>query len=98
MEAMRLLVESGFDFLPDTDLQKQPIVRLGVHSQATKHSVLPSFDWTFACERFPHERWILAVQKSFLSKLLSVLLEANGMKYGRFSSLCVLLPSLLNLY
>ena len=26
MEAMRLLVESGFDFLPDTDLQKQPIM------------------------------------------------------------------------
>ena len=36
---------------------------------------------------------------SSLRKLLSVLLEANGMKYGRFSSLCVLLgrPSLTKL-
>ena len=73
VEAMRLLEESGFGFLPETDLQKQPILEtvmsVGLRLCALEYSakqlnILPV--------TFPHERWVLAVQRSFLSQEATV--------------------------
>ena len=82
LEAMRLLVESGFDFLPDTDLQKQPIMEtvmsVGLQLCALEYTVKQLNTLSYLAltgllpEFFPHERWILAVQKSFLSQEVAV--------------------------
>ena len=76
IEAIRLLDESGFGFLPESDLRNQPILetvmsvglrqcalefsakQLNILSYLTMSGLLP--------ETFPHERWVLAVQRSFL--------------------------------
>ena len=81
-EAIRLLEESGFGFLPESDLQNQPILetvmsvglrlcaleysakQLNILSYLTLSGLLP--------ETFPHEKWVLAVQRSFLTQEAAV--------------------------
>ena len=81
-EAIRLLEESGFGFLPESELQNQPILetvmsvglrlcalefsakQLNILSYLTMSGLLP--------ETFPHEKWVLAVQRSFLTQEAAV--------------------------
>ena len=82
VEAMRLLEDSGFGFLPEADLQNRPILetvmsvglrlcaleysakQLNILSYLTLSGLLPV--------TFPHEKWVLAVQRSFLSQEAAV--------------------------
>ena len=78
LEAMRLFGECGFDFLPETDLQKRPglevVMTVGLHLCALEMTD-QQLD-TLACialagqllEFFPLKQWISAVKKSFLSQ------------------------------
>ena len=82
LEAMRLFGECGFDFLPETDLQRRPgldvVMTVGLHLCALELTD-QQLD-TLAClalagllpEFFPFERWVLAVKKSFLSQEIVV--------------------------
>ena len=75
---MRLFGECGFDFLPETDLQRRPgldvVMTVGLHLCALELTD-QRLD-TLAClalagllpEFFPFGHWILAVKKSFLSQ------------------------------
>ena len=70
LEAMRLLGECGFDFLPETGLQKRPglDVVMTVGLQLCALELTDQQLDTLAClalagllpEFFPHERWVLA--------------------------------------
>ena len=76
--SMRLFGECGFDFLPETDLQKRPglevVMTVGLHLCALEMTD-QQLD-TLACialagqlpEFFPLQHWISAVKKSFLSQ------------------------------
>ena len=78
LDAMRLFGECGFDFLPETDLQKRPglevVMTVGLHLCALEMTD-QQLD-TLACialagqlpEFFPLKQWISAVKKSFLSQ------------------------------
>ena len=78
LDAMRLFGECGFDFLPETDLQKRPglevVMTVGLHLCALEMTD-QQLD-TLACialagqlpEFFPLQQWISAVKKSFLSQ------------------------------
>ena len=78
LEAMSLFGECGFDFLPETDLQKRPglevVMTVGLHLCALEMTD-QQLD-TLACialagqlpEFFPFKQWISAVKKSFLSQ------------------------------
>ena len=78
LDAMRLFGECGFDFLPETDLQKRPgleaVMTVGLHLCALEMTD-QQVD-TLACialagqlpEFFPLMQWISAVKKSFLSQ------------------------------
>ena len=78
LDAMRLFGECGFDFLPETDLQKRPglevVMTVGFHLCALEMTD-QQLD-TLACialagqlpEFFPLQQWISAVKKSFLSQ------------------------------
>ena len=82
IETVRLLDESGFGFLPESDLQNQPMLetvmsvglrlcaleftakQLNILAYLSMSGLLP--------ETFPHERWVLAVQRSFLTQEAAV--------------------------
>ena len=78
LEVMRLFGECGFEFLPETDLQKRPglevVMTVGLHLCALEMTD-QQVD-TLACialagqlpEFFPIQQWICAVKKSFLSQ------------------------------
>ena len=78
LDAMRLFGECGFDFLPETDLQKRPglevVMTVGLHLCALEMTD-QQVD-TLACialagqlpEFSPLMQWISAVKKSFLSQ------------------------------
>ena len=78
LDAMRLFGECGFEFLPETDLQKRPglevVMTVGLHLCALEMTD-QQLD-TLACialagqlpEFFPLQQWISAVKKSFLSQ------------------------------
>ena len=78
LDAMRLFGECGFEFLPETDLQKRPglevVMTVGLHLCALEMTD-QQLD-TLACialagqlpEFFPLQQWIRAVKKSFLSQ------------------------------
>ena len=78
LDAMRLFGGCGFDFLPETDLQKRPglevVMTVGLHLCALEMTD-QQLD-TLACialagqlpEFFPLQQWISAVKKSFLSQ------------------------------
>ena len=78
LDVMRLFGECGFEFLPETDLQKRPglevVMTVGLHLCALEMTD-QQLD-TLACialagqlpEFFPLQQWICAVKKSFLSQ------------------------------
>ena len=78
LDVMRLFGECGFEFLPETDLQKRPglevVMTVGLHLCALEMTD-QQVD-TLACialagqlpEFFPLQQWICAVKKSFLSQ------------------------------
>ena len=78
LDVMRLFGECGFEFLPETDLQKRPglevVMTVGLHLCALEMTD-QQVD-TLACialagqlpEFFPIQQWICAVKKSFLSQ------------------------------
>ena len=82
LEAMRLLVDSGFDFLPETDLQKRPcldmVMTVGLQLCALELTdkqldTLAYLALTGLLPEFFHrERWVLAVRKSFLTQEIVV--------------------------
>ena len=82
VETVQLLEESGFGFLPETDLQNQPLMetvmsvglrlcaleytakQLNILAYLSMSGLLPV--------TFPHERWVLAVQRSFFTQEVAV--------------------------
>ena len=82
IETVQSLDESGFGFLPETDLQNQPLLetvmsvglrlcaleftakQLNILAYLSMSGLLP--------ETFPHEWWVLAVQRSFFTQEAAV--------------------------
>ena len=73
LEAMRLLVDSGFDFLPETDLQKRPCLDM-VMTVGLQLCALELTDKQLDTLAYLAltERWVLAVRKSFLTQEIVV--------------------------
>ena len=79
---MQLLGDCGFDFLPETDLQKRPgldvVMTVGLQLCALELNDQQLDTLAFLAlagllpEFFPHEHWVLAVRKSFLSREIVV--------------------------
>ena len=79
---MQLLGDSGFDFLPETDLQKRPcldmVMTVGLQLCALELTDQQLDTLAFLAltgllpEFFPYEQWVLAVRKSFLSREIVV--------------------------
>ena len=88
LDVMRLFGECGFEFLPETDLQKRPglevVMTVGLHLCALEMTD-QQVD-TLACialagqlpEFFPLQQWICAVKKSFMSQEV-IQIEATGL-------------------
>ena len=82
LEAMQLLGDCGFDFLPETDLQKRPgldvMITVGLQLCALELTDQQLDTLAFLAlvgmlpEFFPHEHWVLAIRKSFLSREIVV--------------------------
>ena len=81
MEAMRLLSECGFEFLPSPDLQRQPIMEtvmtVGLQLCALEYTekqldILSYLSLTGSLPvTFPHEQWVTAVQKSYSTQVVA---------------------------
>ena len=79
---MQLLGDCGFDFLPETDLQKRPgldvVMTVGLQLCALELTDQQLDTLAFLAlagllpEFFPYEHWVLAVRKSFLSREIVV--------------------------
>ncbi len=97
LEATRLLHDSGFQFLPEMDLQGQPVMEtvMSVGLRLCALEFTPQQLKTLAYlavtgllpDSFPHAMWVQAVQRSkgpfALRKWQCVRIELNGMTLGR---------------
>ena len=82
VETVQLLEESGFGFLPETDLQNQPltetVMSVGLRLCALEYTakqlnILAYLSMSGLLPvTFPHERWVLAVQRSFFTQEAAV--------------------------
>ena len=86
-EAARLLDDSGFQFLPETDLQSQPMMEMvmsvglrlcALEFTAQQLKTLAYLSVTLLLpETFPHALWVLAVQRSFCSQEVAAVCVNN---------------------